>query len=297
MVNKIIFFFIFSLVLSVFNLFSPDTKHGQPEQFEIKSEKNVIKESEEGRSNKNNQDKTVSQENISETDNHMNENEEEVAFFEQTDILIVGLGDSLTLGVGDPTGDGYIGIIEKRLEEESKLNVSVQNFGKRGQRSDQLLKTLKNKNVRHSLEHADIIFISIGGNDVMNVLKNNFLNLDVQLFEEKSEDYLNNLRNAFQLIREINANAPVYMIGLFNPFFSYFQEIAEIEEVLQIWNDKSLQVASSFDDIHFVSIDSFFKNNQETLLYKDFFHPNRQGYQFIAEKILFAMSLENDFSF
>jgi len=127
--------------------------------------------------------------------------------------------------------------------------------------------------------------------------KNHFFNLDVHLFENKSEDFQKNLHDIFTIIRNENPDAPIYMVGLFNPYLSYFSEIVEIEEIVQIWNETSRQVISKFPNTQFVSIDSIFTDEEKLLLHEDFFHPNRLGYELIADKLLNQMELDGDFVF
>lgn len=61
-------------------------------------------------------------------------------------IRLVALGDSLTQGVGDTTNKGgYIHLIQEKLKKNNKLSVATENFGKAGDRSDQILERLKKK--------------------------------------------------------------------------------------------------------------------------------------------------------
>lgn len=216
---------------------------------------------------------------------------------EAADIHIVGIGDSLTQGVGDMNKEGYIGIIKEKIANESNLTVALHNYAKRGQRSDQLLKRLNKKEFNEDLRKADFIFLSIGGNDIMRVFKNNFFNLNVALFEKESVDFQNNLGEILTHIRGENPTAPIYMIGIFNPYLNYFSDIVEIGEVVRIWNESSRKVTVSFPDVHFVPIESIFEEGEETLLHDDFFHPNRYGYELIANKLIAQMKVEGDFVF
>jgi hypothetical protein len=53
------------------------------------------------------------------------------------DIKIVSIGDSLTQGVGDETENGgYVGILDHTFEDQN-LNITIENFGKKGNRTDQ----------------------------------------------------------------------------------------------------------------------------------------------------------------
>ncbi|MFA8439510.1 GDSL-type esterase/lipase family protein [Pueribacillus sp. YX66] len=211
---------------------------------------------------------------------------ERTQLIERKRVNIIGLGDSLTVGVGDPSSQGYIGIVKEKLEMKNVITVHLKNEAKKGLRSEQLVKKLKKKKLREDVKEADVIFLSLGGNDIMNVFKNHFFHLNVHLFEKQSEDFASNLKQIMHLIRKENTDVPVVMIGLFNPYFTYFSEIVEINQIIHIWNTESKEVLSQFNDAYFVEIDSIFSNDNDVLLHEDNFHPNREGYERIAETVM-----------
>src|SRR5690606_2520905 len=94
--------------------------------------------------------------------------------FENESIHMVGLGDSLTQGVGDPLRKGYIGIIQEKLKTKYGMHVTLANESKKGLTSKGLLKKVKKKHVRREIQNADLIFITIGGNDIVKVFQNHF---------------------------------------------------------------------------------------------------------------------------
>ncbi|MFP1649671.1 GDSL-type esterase/lipase family protein, partial [Enterococcus mundtii] len=84
----------------------------------------------------------------------------------------LALGDSLTDGVGDEySQDGYVGrLADSLLAWPSISDVEVDNRGKRGRRSDQLLKLVKKGHYDEELQEAQLISLTMGGNDVMKVV-------------------------------------------------------------------------------------------------------------------------------
>ncbi len=214
---------------------------------------------------------------------------------ESNSLHIVGIGDSLTEGVGDPLKEGYIGIAKEELERKYSLEMAMDNYAKKGLRSDQLIKKLKKKDIAHALAEADMIFMTIGGNDMMQVFQKHFFHLNVDLFEKQSETFADNLREIMTMIRTENAEAPIFVIGLFNPYMVYFSEIVEINKVIQIWNQKTKTVLDEYSQSFFVPTDFLFSDEQESLLHEDYFHPNRQGYELMAEELI--SRIENELLF
>ncbi|RBW67698.1 GDSL-type esterase/lipase family protein [Bacillus taeanensis] len=211
--------------------------------------------------------------------------EEVAAAAVPSDITIVGLGDSLTKGVGDRNKQGYIGMVKDKLTEKLGNEPILKNYAVNGNRTDQLIKVLRKDEVKESLQEADYVFITIGGNDILKVFKSHFLDLDVGLFQTENKDYERRLHVIMRLIQEEAPNAQIYFTGLFNPFFQYFRDIVEFEEVLQEWNESSQIVLGEYENTHFVSISSLFETYDEQLLYKDNFHPNERGYELIANAV------------
>ena len=113
------------------------------------------------------------------------------------DFRITMIGDSLTEGVGDQTNNGgYRYFLSKELLEESGIDqVQFGAFGKNGLTSAGLKKRLKEEQIIESVQNADIVIITIGGNDVMNVVKKNFMNLQVGDFYKAMDKYEANIKN------------------------------------------------------------------------------------------------------
>lgn len=87
------------------------------------------------------------------------------------------MGDSLTQGVGDQQKKGgYVSIIKQKVEKQDNTKVITSNFGVAGDRSDQILKRLNDQsNVQQKLKSADVIVMTVGGNDLMQTLEKKFI--------------------------------------------------------------------------------------------------------------------------
>ncbi|AST91749.1 SGNH/GDSL hydrolase family protein [Sutcliffiella cohnii] len=210
-----------------------------------------------------------------------------IQFFDRT-YSIVFFGDSLTEGIGDRTNNGgYTSYIKEYYEDKLYIdNVKETNLGVKGNRTTHLLARLENEEIQSSLQNADVIFITIGGNDLMKVIRENFLSLTFPLFEKEQQLYGARLTEVLEKTRSINENATIYLIGLFNPFYQFFQEIDEFNQVVTDWNDTSISVLNQFNDIQFIQVQDIFLQPEEDLLYDDQFHPNENGYRLIGERVI-----------
>ncbi|WP_442600109.1 SGNH/GDSL hydrolase family protein [Neobacillus sp. D3-1R] len=202
------------------------------------------------------------------------------------DEKIVAIGDSLTQGVGDETeSGGYVGILNHTFED-NHINITIENYGKRGNRSDQLLKRLDEKKIASSIKEADIVLITIGANDIMKVVKNNITHLKIEQFQEEREGYVERLKAIFNKINELNPDAQIYIIGFYNPFELYFSDIEELGIIIDTWNETGRSVSEEYDNVIFVPTKDLFVNPDLSLLSDDYFHPNTSGYKLMAQRVL-----------
>lgn len=210
------------------------------------------------------------------------------------DVTIVSAGDSLTQGVGDSTKQGgYVPYLQKLLEKDKGIREAhFYNFGVKGNRSDQLLNKLETSKVKTAVKEADIVIVTIGGNDVMKVVRENFTSLQLKTFEKQKKIYEKNLKELLTKVREDNLNGTIVLVGLYNPFITWFADIDEINKLVKNWNQASQKILAQFDNTYFVEVDDVFREGGENLLYTDYFHPNDKGYELIARRVYDTLAEE-----
>ncbi|PAF23390.1 hypothetical protein CHH49_02210 [Terribacillus saccharophilus] len=209
-----------------------------------------------------------------------------LGLFIKEDLHITAVGDSLTQGVGDETENGgYVGILQQTFEQTDD-RVKIDNFGKRGNRTDQLLKRLDDPVISASIENADVVLITIGANDIMKVTKDHFTELDYDDYSAAMPSYEERMKEIFDKINTLNPDAEVYLIGFYNPFEEYFPQIEDqLGTIISDYNDIGKQVAEE-NDQHYIETADLFQNETANLLSEDFFHPNEIGYGKVAERVL-----------
>ncbi|QTN01625.1 hypothetical protein ERJ70_17790 [Sediminibacillus dalangtanensis] len=213
--------------------------------------------------------------------------ESALGLFVKKDLDIVAIGDSLTQGVGDTSHNGgYVGILGNTLNDDGQQKVDIVNYGKRGNRSDQLLKRLDQTEIKASIEEADIVLVTIGANDIMKVVKNNFTNLEYEPFVKEQANYMERLRKIFDKMLELNPDATIYLIGFYNPFENYFSDVEQLGQIIDDWNSTGSTVALEYEQVNYIPTKDLFANTNQDLLYEDNFHPNNTGYKLMAERVL-----------
>lgn len=276
----LIYILIFTMIILLVTVFQRDSeKNEQSQTFSSTDQRETVTES----SQESNEEEAVETEEFGE--NVRKAVREALQLFKK-DTHIVAIGDSLTQGVGDETGNGgYVGILEEKLVADN-YKVSIDNFGKRGNRTDQLLKRLDNEEIVQSIEKADIVLITIGANDIMKIVKDNFMNLTEEPFRQERDPYGDRLAQILTRISSMNEGANIYLLGFYNPFERYFSDIEALHQIILGWNNESLQIVNQFEQVDFIPMHDIFDYADEPVLADDNFHPNYEGYEMMADRVL-----------
>lgn len=196
---------------------------------------------------------------------------------------LVALGDSLTRGTGDETGKGYVGYLVDDLRTKTKQPLQVTNLAVKGLRSKELVEQLKQQEIQRQLKQADFVCLTIGGNDLFQGGES-LRNFSPQRIKQTERAYLQNLETIFRTIRTVNSQAVVFYISLYNPFHQLTNGQVTSKIVRQ-WNYDSAEVAARYPNIIAVPTYDLFELHTNEYLYSDQFHPNKEGYKLIGERV------------
>ena len=217
----------------------------------------------------------------------------------------VAIGDSLTEGVGDQTNQGgFIPLLSNAISEIYDVNVVSQNFGVAGNTSTEIYKRMtKEKKIQSAIKKADVITITVGGNDVMKVIRKQLTNLTENSFEKPAQTYQKQLTEIFDFIRDNNPNAQVYVLGIYNPFYLNFPDITEMQDIINHWNQTTQETIAQQKQMYFVPINDLLYQGvngskgvttsdgevqtitNNALFEEDHFHPNNIGYQIMSDAV------------
>jgi len=199
-------------------------------------------------------------------------------------IVPVVLGDSLARGTGDDTGLGIGGRLVEELRRRRVPVKNAVNLAVNGAKTRDLEQQLAGHSVRVLVGEANVIIVSIGGNDLWG--ENNFRSAPPRDPERVANDVLDHVVAGVRAIREANPNARVFVIGLYNPFGATPFGRA-LTPMVNRWNASLVDRFAADRNIVVVQTSDLFAYRDR--LSFDRFHPGNEGYELIARRIADAL--------
>ncbi|WP_223700680.1 GDSL-type esterase/lipase family protein [Sutcliffiella deserti] len=196
-------------------------------------------------------------------------------------ITYIALGDSLTAGLGSSEENylrlhGFVPQFTKYLRLTS--TVKVENYGIPGLTSTGLFALLQaDEALRNRLKTANIISVSIGGNDFLQTIRANStveeeeLNLSMRILK-------NTIGELYDTLRHLNPEAKIFLIGLYNPYPSGHELHQHGSEYAPKYNEILEELASS-STLVVSPYEAFIgKEDKLTHILEEDIHPNDLGY-------------------
>lgn len=197
-------------------------------------------------------------------------------------VHLFAIGDSLAHGLGDASGKGFVGDVSGKYRSKG-YKVIQSNLGVDGLTSQGLKSEIHQASMKPMIGSANVILISIGGNDLNNSAGLPKINTHKITAAELA--FTTNLKDVLTTIRNDNPKAPIFLVGLYNPYANIASDKTATDAVVQSWNAKELAIANQFSNTVVVPTFDIFELHDDQLLYVDHFHPNQTGYQLIATRI------------
>ncbi|MGG0074994.1 SGNH/GDSL hydrolase family protein [Bacillus wiedmannii] len=199
-------------------------------------------------------------------------------------LQIVSLGDSLTRGVGDKEGIGYIGRVKEDLQKDYKQKVALTNLAVSGAKMPDLLKQMKSSGAQYSIKQADVIVLTIGGNDLFPGWES-LGKVDLETYRPDTETFQNEAKKIIEEIRKLNTDSPIFWLGLYNPFEDV-EDLKGSSNIVVDWNASLEKLALNDKNVYITPTFDLFQNRGKELLYSDHFHPNEVGYTYMADRLV-----------
>lgn len=197
-------------------------------------------------------------------------------------IHVVAIGDSLAHGLGDASGRGFVGDVSQMYRSVGR-KVVQSNLGIDGLTTSGLQRELGQTEVQTLLQSANVVLVSIGGNDLNDAA--GLPNLNNVRIAAARQQFDENVQSIFTSIRHVNPNAPILWIGLYNPYGQVHATAQQTDAVVQSWNADAVRIAEGVPGAVAVQTFDLFQLHPEQFLYVDHFHPNQAGYARIANRI------------
>ena len=199
-------------------------------------------------------------------------------------IVPVVLGDSLARGTGDETGLGIGGRLVEELKRRRVPVKNAVNLAVDGAKTRDLERQMAGHSVRVLVGEANVIIVSIGGNDLWG--EANSRNAPPSEPERVANEVLDHVVAGVRAVREANPNARLFVIGLYNPFAAAPFGRA-LTPMVNRWNASLVERFAADRNIVVVQTSDLFAYRDR--LSFDRFHPGNEGYELIARRIADAL--------
>ncbi|HYC58778.1 MAG TPA: GDSL-type esterase/lipase family protein [Thermoanaerobaculia bacterium] len=187
-------------------------------------------------------------------------------------LRIAVLGDSVARGAGDERGRGISGALEEQLQRAAVVNLGIN-----GARTFNLRRVLSHE----ALQSADVIVLSIGGNDLYG---DSIARVRSTLVPERQRERIAaRVVRLVARVRRVNPAAHVVVLGLYNPY-----KVAWLDEQVNLWDARLIARFAAMRDVTVIRICDVL-DRADRISTIDRFHPGATGYAAIAQRIVASL--------
>ena len=210
-------------------------------------------------------------------------------FFKNDKINYIAIGDSLAKGVNayNDSGYSYNDYLKDYLDETNKISYYTKKYTKKRNTTAELIKELEtNTKMKKDLRESDLVTISIGGEDILNNIKIEELNInEILSIKKEISNILIDIENCIKEIRKY-AKKEIIVIGYYNPIpFLFNVSGNDIDKLFAYIDEEYKKISKKYNCIY-IPIYQLFKNNSNFLPNPSSIYPGRDGYEAIFNEII-----------
>ncbi|GGB54221.1 GDSL-type esterase/lipase family protein [Fictibacillus barbaricus] len=211
--------------------------------------------------------------------------------YNQKEMVVTALGDSLAYGLGDTNDNGYIGDVQHRYETDTDKELIVHDYGVPNDTSTDLLGRLKNNEIAVKAKRSDIIFINIGTNDFLKST-DHLTKFNQEELDKNEEIYKKNLNQIISKLQNRKNPKTIYILGIYNPKVN---DKNPVNEAVLNWNRSTIEVTKKHKNTAFIRTDDLFIQKNKQVYFSDKLHPNEKGYALIGERVYNTLKQNSDY--
>ena len=211
--------------------------------------------------------------------------------------FVTAFGDSIAAGYGlTDQNDNYITLFAQNI------GAQYRNHAVSGYDSEDLLKQLNTGKYNKDIESANIIVLSIGGNDILHqkdllieTLKNAYLHHGEYFTDDINQIYTqfeSNLKESLNYIKSKNPSASIIIQTIYNPAIKqgYYVSVINVgklaDKYIDKLNESILSVCTGQNNVYIFDIVDKMNDDENNFynLEKDFdIHPTVTGHKTLSE--------------
>ncbi|WP_046175269.1 SGNH/GDSL hydrolase family protein [Domibacillus indicus] len=212
-----------------------------------------------------------------------------IEYFRKVDkpvLYHVAIGDSVINGFGAHPKENLVKAFSENLESSIHKEVQFHNEGINEITSRELNDLVQNGQFDKQIQQADIVTINIGGNDILQLGFEEGFYEAVQSFDSLQKEFSANLADIMGRVHELNPEATVLLLELYNPLDKDFELYTLASRFLPRWNVQFYEMASNYDNAVVVDTTEVINSEKPQNLSDDGIHPSALGYHAIANQML-----------
>ncbi len=201
-------------------------------------------------------------------------------------IYHLALGDSVVRGYGVNDNENLVSRFSHQLSLLTGKNVDFSNAGINGSTSNELMSLIEDGHFDAEIAKANIITINIGGNDVLKGAQQLNYSKALQGFDEVQSTFIKNLTGVSSKIKQINPNATVLFLELYNPMNPNDSLYPIADQLLPKWNINIYEIAQKHPGALVIETTEVINGENLQNLSIDGIHPNSNGHAAISDLMI-----------